>query len=217
MASNEVNRVEIRAPAARTSWAPAEVEPLARRAQSGDEVAFDELVKALGGAVHDLAFRMTGNAHDADDMTQEVFLKLHRSLRKFRWQSKFTTWLFTLAANTCRSGRRRLWRIARAEGLSLDDNRDPTRPKLEPADPTERPEEALARSELREQIEAAVMELPDEYRMALVLRDFQGLAYEEIAGALGCSVGTVKSRLSRARRRVKERLVRQGVLCAANR
>ena len=186
-----------------------------RQAQAGDLEAFDELVRAFGGTVYNLAYRMTGNPADADDVAQEVFVKLHRTIRQYRWQAKFSTWLYALAANTCRSAMRKLRRVAEAEPVSLNAEPADGRRTPEPSDPGEHPGQLLERKELRRQIEAAMAELPEDFRMAIVLRDLQGLAYEEIAAALKCTVGTVKSRLARARQRVKEKLVRQGVVCAA--
>lgn len=184
------------------------VEDLARQAQAGDEKAFDRLVSRLAQPMYNLAWRMTGNAADADDLAQEIFVKLHRALPRFEWRSKFTTWLYALAANTCRSGLRRSGRIARVEigGLGAADAQS----FPEPADPDEGPAVALERQDAQAQIEAAIAALPEEFRTAMVLRDVQGLDYLEIAEVLGCSMGTVKSRLARGRSRVKDRLVRQG-------
>ena len=194
----------------------AEVEGLAERAKEGEAAAFDQLVRLLGTPMFNLAYRMVNNRADADDLTQEIFVKLHRSIRQFRGESKFSTWLYALAANTCRSGLRRLRRTAEMEVVRLDDDGAADAPKpREPADPADPPGRGLERREVREQVEAAMAELPDEFRMTIVLRDLQGLSYEEIADALRCSVGTVKSRLARARFRVKEQLTREGFACAA--
>jgi RNA polymerase sigma-70 factor (ECF subfamily) len=192
--------------------AEAEVEPLVRGAQAGDAQAFDELVRRFSRPIFNLAYRMAGNHEEAEDLAQEIFVKLHRSVGQFRWRSRFSTWLYAVAANTCRSGLRRLRRIAEAEVVRLDaDGEEGARPP-EPAAPGDLPGQALAKRELRQEVEDAIAELPEEFRLAVILRDLQGFEYEEIAEALQCSMGTVKSRLSRGRQRVKERLVRAGVV-----
>ncbi len=185
---------------------------MVREAQRGDPRAFDELVREFQGTMYNLAFRMTNNAEDAADLTQEIFVKVYRSMGRFRGESKFTTWLHAVAANTCRSGLRKLRRIAWFETRSLDEPRgeDDSRPFLEPEDPADGPAESAQRREKQEEIGAAVAALAEEFRIVLVMRDVQGASYEEIAGALGLSLGTVKSRLCRARFRVKEELVRKG-------
>lgn len=212
VASNRMRTDDQTARAADPATDDAEVEALVRQAQSGDASAFDGLVRRFSSPMYNLACRMVGNQADADDLAQEIFVKLYRSLRQFRWESRFSTWLYALAANMCRSGLRRRWRISSREVMSLDRD-DPTETgQPEPRDPGDLPIDAIMRRETREQVESAIAELPDDFRMVIVLRDLQGLEYEEIAQALKCSMGTVKSRLARARLRVKTRLVRQGVV-----
>jgi len=189
-----------------------DVDDLVRRAQKGDADAFDELVRVFSGPMYNLAYRMAGNAADAGDLTQEIFVKLYRAIGKFGWRSKFSTWLYRLAANTCYSGLRKIRRVASAEVVRLDDDRaDDVRSRDTP-DPGDLPSRRLERRELRHQIEGAIAVLPEDFREVIVLRDLQGLTYEEIAESIGGAVGTVKSRLARARTRVKERLRRDGVV-----
>ena len=194
-----------------------EADDLVRRAQAGDADAFDQLVRVFGKPMYNLAYRMTGNAADASDLSQEIFVKLHRSLGKFRWRSKFSTWLYALGSNTCRSGLRRLRRISSAEVVRLDrESEQDDRPgRIELADPSASPGRQAELADVRAHVEGAIAELPEAFRMVIVLRDLQGLEYEEIAQSLKCSVGTVKSRLARARGRVKDALTRKGVVCAA--
>ena len=179
--------------------------------------AFDELVRTFQGPIFNLAFRMVNNREDADDLTQEVFVKVYRAIQSFRGESKFSTWLYALAANACRSRLRRLRRIAFFEFRSLNAAADPRDGAgvPEPADPGDPPPKALERNEVQEVIGRAVAELPEEFRTVVVMRDMQGLSYEDIAAALRCSGGTVKSRLARGRERLRAKLKREGLLCAA--
>jgi RNA polymerase sigma-70 factor (ECF subfamily) len=183
---------------------------LVKEARSGSMEAFDELIRLFQDRIYNLAYRMVNNHADASDLTQEIFVKLHRSLGKFRGQSRFSTWLHAVAANHCRTGLRKSRRIGFHESRSLDEPLDPgegdARRAIEPQDPGATPATALEHRELGERIGAVVAALPEDLRAVLVLRDVQGLEYEEIARALGCELGTVKSRLWRARFRVKDEL-----------
>jgi len=209
MASNHIDRPKVSAIAAATEGV--DVDALVRQAQGGDEDAFEELIRVFSKPMYNLAYRMTGNAADARDLTQEIFVKLYRAIGSFGWRSRFTTWLYRLAANTCCSGLRKIRRVASAEVVRLDDDRsDEARPHETP-DTADLPNRRLERKELRQRIEDTIATLPEDFRMVIVLRDLQGLTYEEIAGSVGCTIGTVKSRLARARMRVKERLVRDGI------
>ena len=204
MASNPPKRTE-----AGSSWFDeAAVNEQVRRFQAGDAAAFDDLVRALGSVVFNLAYRMTDSRDEADDLSQEIFVKLHRSAGQFAWKSRFSTWLYALALNQCRSRLRRLRRIRWVEGVSLDaaasGGADPVR--HEAVDAQDTPPVALARRELGDQVRAAVAALPEEFRETVAMRDLQGLAYEDIVEVLGCSIGTVKSRLARGRMRLKNAL-----------
>ena len=187
---------------------------LVREARTGSMEAFDELIRLFQDRIYNLAYRMVNNHADASDLTQEIFVKLHRSLGKFRGQSRFSTWLYAVAANHCRTGLRKSRRIGFFEGRSLDEPRDESnegdaRHAIEPVDPGATPATMLEHRELGERISAVVAGLPEDLRAVLILRDVQGLEYEEIARALACELGTVKSRLWRARFRVKDELLRK--------
>jgi len=190
---------------------------LVNRAQSGDAGAFDDLVREYQQPMFNLAFRMVNSREDADDLTQDIFVRLHRVIGQYRGESAFETWLYTVAVNVCRSGRRRLNRVAHFESVRLDEERpesDTPRPAMEPVDPADPPGKSLERKEMGQRVQELVAGLPEDLKTILVLRDLQGLAYEEIAKILGCNMGTVKSRLFRARLEMKERLSREGLLCA---
>ena len=188
---------------------------LVEKAQQGDMNAFEDIVRTFQGPIFNLAYRMVNNRDDAADAAQEIFVKLFRKIRQFRGNSKFSTWLFSLAANTCRSRLRRLRRIASFEVRHVDEEyeTDEGSRSMDLADPADDPVRTLERTEMQHGIESAITELPPDARMIVVLRDLQGLSYEEIAGVLHCSIGTVKSRLCRARSRLKETLMRRGFKC----
>ena len=160
-------------------------------AQAGDERAFAELVDRYGGAVLSLCYASTLNAAEAEDLAQEVFVAAWRGLPRFRGASAFSTWLFALARNQCIDQARR-----RAVRPQLADDREHA---------GEAVDEAPARETARA-IFAAAGELPVPLRQALLLRDVQGLSYEEIARLQGVPVGTVRSRLSAARTAVARRV-----------
>ena len=187
-----------------------------RRAQQGDRQAFDALVTTFSGRMFNLAYRMTGNREDAADLTQEIFVKLFRSIEKFAWRSSFSTWLYALAANTCRSGLRRLQRVSKVEVVQLDasDAADETYRSRESVDEGPGPVEQVAKAEVMGRVHKAIEALDEDFRMVIVLRDIQGLSYEEITAVLGCSMGTLKSRLARARLKVRDRLLKEGLTCA---
>lgn len=193
-----------------------DVEGLVRKAQTGDMGAFDELVRTFQKPMFNLAYRMVHNPDDAADLTQEIFVKLYRSIGKFHGRSKFTTWLYVLAANTCRSGLRKIIRVSSREVASLDEEREGEEGfrRNEPVDETDLPGAGMERSEKMRKIEEIIADLPEDFRMVIVLRDMQELSYEEVAEALDCSVGTVKSRLARARSKLKDRFTREGLTCS---
>jgi RNA polymerase sigma-70 factor (ECF subfamily) len=178
--------------------------------KSGDAAALDELVRAHQGRVYGFAMRMCRNVEDAKDILQETFLGMIRSLREFREESKFSTWLYRIAANACLKKRRLgVHDPTPEQELSLDDlmpHPDAEGRKPEIPDWSEDAENALLRGELSGRMEAAIDKLPKEYKIVLVLRDVEGLSAEETAQAVGLSVAAVKSRLHRARVFVRREL-----------
>ena len=171
---------------------------LVRRCLDGDETAFEELYKAHASRLYGLILRMTGSAHEADDLLQEVFLHAHRKLTSFRGDAALGTWLYRLAVNHCLDALRgRQHRMARATD-SLDDEgaAEPRAPM--PAVPT-----AVSRLDL----ERAIAKLPDGCRTAFVLHDVEGFEHTEVAGMLGISSGTSKSQVHRARMKLRALLV----------
>ena len=178
--------------------------------KNGDPAALDELVRAHQGQVYAFAMRMCRNVEDAKDILQETFLGMLRSLREFREESKFSTWLYRIASNACLKKRRRgVHDPTPEQELSLDElmpRPDADGRKAEIPDWSEDAERALLRGELTARMETAIDKLPKEYKIVLVLRDVEGLSAEETAQAVGLSVAAVKSRLHRARVFVRREL-----------
>lgn len=175
---------------------------------AGDANAFEKLVLEYEKNVYGIALRMTGNAEDAADMTQEAFIKAFNSLSGFRGDSKFSVWLYRIASNVCldflRSRNRRP-----TVSLSMEDE-DGEDTELDIADESQSPEVLLERSLTRESVRRGLDSLPPDYRQILLLREIQGLSYEEISQTLDLEVGTVKSRIFRARKRLCAFLIEDG-------
>lgn len=176
---------------------------LIEASRAGDAAAVDQLVRTYQGRVYNFALRMCRNVEDARDILQETFLGMLRSIREFRGESRFTTWLYRIASNACLKKRRRgVYDPQPQQELSLDElmpRPGPGRRTPEIADWSEDAERALLRGELSAQVEAAIDRLPGEYKIVLVLRDVEGFSAEETAEMLNLSVPAVKSRLHRAR------------------
>jgi RNA polymerase sigma-70 factor, ECF subfamily len=170
---------------------------LVRAAAGGDRQAFDELVRRHQGAIVNLARAMTGGSPDAEDLAQEAFIRAWKGLGTFRGDSAFRTWLHGIALNVVRTHRGRL---ARLREFLFDRAGEGDRDPIEMAAVDDRLEERVA---LRQRIDRALAQLPAELRTALVLRDVQGFEYREIADALGVPIGTVESRIFRARQRLR--------------
>ena len=175
-------------------------------ARQGDQDAFEQLVRAYEKRVFALTLRMCGNPEDAAEAAQEAFLAVWQGLKFFRGESSFSTWLYRLASNACVDLLRREGRHRTAAGPSLDDEEL----RLETADPAPTPQEAAERAELRRQIENGLRALPAEYRQVLILREMHQLSYEEIGQTLSLDPGTVKSRISRGRKRLQKFLMESG-------
>ena len=175
-------------------------------ARQGDQDAFEQLVRAYEKRVFALTLRMCGNPEAAAEAAQEAFLAVWQGLKFFRGESSFSTWLYRLASNACVDLLRREGRHRAAAGPSLDDEEL----RLETADPAPTPQEAAERAELRRQIENGLRALPAEYRQVLILREMHQLSYEEIGQTLSLDPGTVKSRISRGRKRLQKFLIESG-------
>lgn len=181
---------------------------LVRQAAHGSTAAFEQLVLTYQTQVYNLALRMAGNPEDALDLSQEAFLKAWRGLSSYRFDSAFSTWLYRLTSNVCIDFLRRQ-KKQKSIPLQFTDEDNEER-ELSVPDPAPGPEEALlARSE-REQVALALSRLEPEYREALTLRVINGLSYTEIAQILGIREGTVKSRIARAREKMRAAMQKSG-------
>lgn len=176
---------------------------LIRRASQGDESAFELLMRTHESRMYAVALRMCANREDAQDCLQEAMLRIYRAISNFKFQSSFATWAYRITMNTCLDElRRRKLRTATSLDVLLDTGWSPT-------DDGETPEQYSIASEQRRMLEKAIADLPEDMRAAIVLRDVQGFSYDEIARMLEANVGTIKSRISRGREKLREVLVRQ--------
>jgi RNA polymerase sigma-70 factor (ECF subfamily) len=171
---------------------------LIERCAAGDDVACAELVAEHQRMVFNLGVHLLGSRDEAADLSQEVFLRVFRTIHRFRGQSSLRTWIYRIAVNQSRN-RQRWWRRRhRSEQISLDEHVK-AHGELGDRLPHAAPDRVLANKELASRVSKALDDLPFEQRTAVVLREVDGLSYEEIAFTLGITIGTVKSRLTRAR------------------
>lgn len=182
---------------------------LVARCQKADLAAFNEIVARYKNKIFSYLYRMTGNAEDAEDLTQEVFVRMYTNITSFRAEASLSTWLFRIAGNLCVDSYRR---SKKQRGLvhSLDapfagEEEEGTATRDVP-DLSQAPETLVSRKELAAHIQAALQKLPTKLRAAIVLHDIEGLPYEDIAVAEGIPLGTVKSRIFNARVALREHL-----------
>ena len=177
-------------------------ELLIRRAQSGDEGAFEQLLLAHQKSVYNLCLRMAGNPDDALDLSQEAFIRAWRALGQYQFDAAFSTWLFRLTSNVCIDFLRRQKRQQHMS-LTVTDDDEPGEEFTVP-DPAPGPEEQAVHNERRQAVARAMAALPEDYRAVMQLRAVDELIYEQIAEILDIKVGTVKSRLARARTQLRK-------------
>ena len=181
---------------------------LVRLVQRGNRHAFDLLVKKYQYKVAGIAQRFAANPADAQDIAQESFIKAYRAMESFRGESAFYTWLYRITVNTAKN-----FVVKNAgRGISVDVDT----PDIEAYDGSERlhqgdnPENILESSDVKRVIKEALQSLPDALRQAITLREIDDMSYDEIADVMGCPVGTVKSRISRAREIINRKLTESG-------
>jgi len=178
--------------------------------QKGDTEAFDVLVERHQKKMLNTAYRMMGDYDEACDVTQEAFLAAYKSIKKFKTEAKFSTWLYRIVVNQSKNRLKQLRNIAQRESVSIDDSGEI---KIEGAwcqssANDANPGAQMEKREREAQVQKCITSLDGEYREVLILRDIQGLSYEEIKDILQIPDGTVKSRLSRARNALKDCLVK---------
>jgi RNA polymerase sigma-70 factor (ECF subfamily) len=187
---------------------PADAE-LVKRCLDGHSEAFRLLVERYQADVYSTAMRIVRRPEDAEDVTQDTFLRAFRALKRYDPGRPFGAWLFTIATRLCIDFHRR----HRAKTISLTQPEEGSAEEertIDLVDPGDRPDEETERSELARRLEALVMELPPDARAAILLRHQHDMAYEDIAKALGAPLGTIKARIHRARLALKEKLLAQG-------
>jgi len=203
-------RTDIALAAVPTGVAGTHAEPeerLVRRAQLGDAAAFEALYRTHVGRIHALCLRLAGSRPAAEDLTQEVFVRVYLAAPTLKRHASFVSWLYRIAGNICIDEHRRR-KHERALVSSLD---DPVRTEsgevsAEIPDDSRNPEKLVRRSELAGRVQEAIDSLPPKMRSVVLLFDMEGLSYDEIAQIVRCPVGTVKSRLFNARALLRERL-----------
>ncbi|MBW2059590.1 MAG: sigma-70 family RNA polymerase sigma factor [Deltaproteobacteria bacterium] len=176
--------------------------------QAGSRAAFDRLVLKHKDRLVNLCYWFLGDYDEASDAAQETFIKVYRSLKGFRFESAFSTWLYRIAVNTCRNRVKSAEYRRRGETVSLDNPgaQGKADPPLEIRDESRSPRAELEKKERLRLIKKAIDSLPAEQKAVVTLRDIEGLCYDEIATITGFSLGTVKSRLARARLDLRKKL-----------
>ena len=180
---------------------------LVQRAQANDRAAFNEIVLRYKGKVYNFIHRMIPSTLDAEDLTQETFVRAYLSIRSFQSRASLNTWLFRIATNLCIDyGRKARKTQGTVTSLSVDTAEDEGESQRDIPDQEFDPQRLLLNKELGFQLDTALRELPEKLRTVVLLYDIEGLPYDEIAAIAGCPLGTVKSRLFNARAALREKL-----------
>lgn len=179
---------------------------LVQRAQANDRAAFNEIVLRYKGKVYNYISRMVQSALDAEDLTQETFVRAYLSIRSFQSRASLNTWLFRIATNLCIDHSRKQKTHVQAASLSHQIDDDDGETEREIPDTAFDPQRLLMNRELGKMMECALLALPEKLRTVVLLYDMEGLSYEEIAAIANCPLGTVKSRLFNARAALREKL-----------
>lgn len=178
------------------------------QAKSGDTDAFEQLISPYMTKVYNIALGILGSVADADDAAQDAFIKAYRYIRGFEGNSSFYTWLYKIVYNCCldavRKKKRRPFGFLSGNKVTYKDGNETEK---EIIDTSPLPEEIFIRRETQEQIRLAISRLDENYSSIIILRDIEGLSYDDISKILGISLGTVKSRLSRARENLKNKII----------
>lgn len=182
---------------------------LVARFKAGDEAAFEEMVSRYWDRIYAMVHKLLRNTQDAEEVTQDAFIRAHRGLENFRGDSSFSTWLYQIATNLARNRYWYWWRRKRDKSVSFDQpvgtDSTTTLGEIFPAE-IESPEDIAITNEFKDRVAAAMELLNEKHREALILRNVRNMSYEEIADALQISIGTVKSRIARARESLREKM-----------
>jgi RNA polymerase sigma-70 factor (ECF subfamily) len=187
-----------------------EDEALARALQSGDSIAFDKLVLRYKDRIFSLCFRFLGDYQEAENCAQDVFLKIYRSIKNFRFESSFYTWLYRIAVNTCKNRLKSAEYKSLKQHVSIGNAEEDDKNGLytEPSDERKNPLAQIEKKERVSLIQEAIDSLPAEHKDVIILRDIEGLSYQEIISITGYRLGTLKSKLARARASLRQKLGR---------
>jgi RNA polymerase sigma-70 factor (ECF subfamily) len=181
---------------------------LIQKCKNGDIHSFELLIESYQSKVFNIAYRMLGNAEDASDVAQEVFLKIFKSISTFKEEASLSTWIYRIATNVCLDEIRKRKKeniISMNSTIQLEDGE--LNIQMETTDP--RPDEILEEKELRDEVKDAIGCLKDEHKIVIILRDINGFSYEDISNILNCPLGTIKSRINRARNSLKNILLKR--------
>lgn len=166
-----------------------------------DEEAFEKLILSYEGKIYNMCFYLLKNKEDAMDASQEVCIKIYKSIDKFKGESKFSTWIYRITYNTCIDFiKKRKNELSYDDVIDTDTHRD------------DRIEDIIESKELKYEIKRCIMKLSEDFRTIVIFRDIEGLSYQEIAEILNIEVGTVKSRLNRAREALRNELIKSGIV-----
>ncbi len=182
---------------------------LVRRAKDGDMAAFEQLISNYQIKIYHIAYHMLSNEQDAEDAAQEAMIKAYRYLGSFKEESGFYTWIYRITHNICLDMLRRRKRSLTHETDLVKKDQDGQEAELQIVDAKPQPEEQLLRLQVQNEMQNAIAELKENYRVVLVMRDIEGMSYDDIATVLEISAGTVKSRLNRARENLRKIVVKK--------
>jgi len=185
---------------------------LVHEALSGNKEAFSELVRKYEKLVYNTSVQLTGSCDDAYDVSQEAFIKAYRSLGSFRGDSKFSTWLYKITYNAAQDYLRNRSRHSTVSLTVSDDDEEDNQLDITDNTVSYSPEDSYERDEQCKAVREAIMHLSEKHRQIIMLRDIEGYTYEEISEMLDIGIGTVKSRLNRARIAVKEFLIKRNFI-----
>lgn len=186
---------------------------MVKKAINGDCDAFEQIVLTYEKKVYNIAYQMFNNEQDAYDVSQEIFIKLYKNISSFKFDSSFSTWLHRLAVNTCIDAYRKRKRQLSSQAYSIDEpveNDDSSHMERQFEDTSPGPEAIYIQNETVQEVQNAIQMLKEEFKSIIIMRDLQGHSYEELSEIFNCSLGTVKSRLARARTSLKNIILANG-------